>query len=526
VTLFNAAAASLFGGADRLHARSIGELLPFVPAPSEDAVTMSWRGAIRAGERTVELDVVRTTLARGDAASLDVYLLHETSHQRELNRLREGLLARVASELREPSGALDTALELVATDYGMLGGQEFDQLVGSAGRTVRHLHDLLEDLMAAGAIEAGRFVVSPQPVELLTVINEAIESVAAAVLGRRQLIEHAIPGGEFRVLADRRYVRQALSKFLHNAARFSPEAARIYLAAEQQGDYIRVSVRDYGPGVPAQRAASLFRAWPAGEPGRRVEGLGLALARGIVEAHGGRVGFENAPDQGATFWLTLPVALASAAVGLAPPSASWDLRQWLACELHDRVAQSLTGMIMELDRFRREQTGRQGVLREIEQLQDSTRQVLHSIRRVLYDLHGQPNVEIAFVDGLRAQVLEPFQERTGISVRLSVAARWPERVQSYAALNIHRIVEAALHNVQLHSEASSVRISFGVSKDKGRITISDDGRGSATLADAQPGMGLVGMRLRTLLLGGELRISSNPGKGTSVQATVPVSRLV
>jgi two-component system sensor histidine kinase UhpB len=145
---------------------------------------------------------------------------------------------------------------------------------------------------------------------------------------------------------------------------------------------------------------------------------------------------------------------------------------------------------------------------------------------VLYDLHGQPNVEIAFVDGLRAQVLEPFQERTGISVRLSVAARWPERVQSYAALNIHRIVEAALHNVQLHSEASSVRISFGVSKDKGRITISDDGRGSATLADAQPGMGLVGMRLRTLLLGGELRISSNPGKGTSVQATVPVSRLV
>src|SRR2546427_2572351 len=111
---------------------------------------------------------------------------------------------------------------------------------------------------------------------------------------------------------------------------------------------------------------------------------------------------------------------ASGAARAERSAASEAIRRALARELHDRVAQTLTTMLIELENFKVEQTGRQSVLRQLGELQVSTRDVLDNLRHVLYDLRGESGVEEGFVEAIRA-LLARFEERTQLRVRLSIS---------------------------------------------------------------------------------------------------------
>ena len=202
------------------------------------------------------------------------------------------------------------------------------------------------------------------------------------------------------------------------------------------------------------------------------------------------------------------------------------IKQHVARELHDRVAQTLTGMLIELETFKVEQFGRASVLREATELQDSTRQVLQSIREMLYDLRGEPASEDSFVSVIQG-LLGRFEEKTRIAVELMVSPSWPKKLRSAAALNLYRIVEEALTNIRLHSGAHSVRVALEwLSGTELAVIVRDDGAGihsSETLLIG--GMGVLGMRERAVLLGGRLTVESNPGGGTTVQAVVPEAGL-
>src|SRR6266571_6164469 len=126
------------------------------------------------------------------------------------------------------------------------------------------------------------------------------------------------------------------------------------------------------------------------------------------------------------------------------------IRRDLARELHDRVTQTLTTMLIELENFKVEQTGRQSVLRQLDELQGSTRDVLNNLRTVLYDLRGEEGIEVAFIESVHG-LLAKFEERTQVIASLSVAPTWPTSLRAPAALNIYRIIEEALTNMRLHS---------------------------------------------------------------------------
>ena len=119
--------------------------------------------------------------------------------------------------------------------------------------------------------------------------------------------------------------------------------------------------------------------------------------------------------------VTRDVAVGSAT---ADSSSSDEIRRMLARELHDRVAQTLTTMLIELENFKVEQTGRQSVLRQLDGLQESTRDVLTNLRHVLYDLRGETGIEEGFADGVRG-LLDRFEEKTHVNVRLLVSPSWP-----------------------------------------------------------------------------------------------------
>jgi two-component system, NarL family, sensor histidine kinase UhpB len=197
------------------------------------------------------------------------------------------------------------------------------------------------------------------------------------------------------------------------------------------------------------------------------------------------------------------------------------IRQVLARELHDRVGQTLTTMLVELENFKVGQVGRESVLRQVDVFEDSTREVLNSLRAVLYELRGEVGVEDTLVMSL-GSLITRFQEKTRIAANLTVLPGWPAVLKSSAALNVYRIIEEALTNVRLHSGAGAVRVELGVhSATELAVVVTDDGRGVDTHHSRPLGLGMVGMRERALILGGQVLFESNNGDGTTVRATFP-----
>jgi two-component system sensor histidine kinase UhpB len=198
-----------------------------------------------------------------------------------------------------------------------------------------------------------------------------------------------------------------------------------------------------------------------------------------------------------------------------------EVKQRLARELHDSVAQILTLMVVDMENFKLDQAGQHQVVERVDSLQESTREVLHNLRQVLYDLREEPSTESTFVQQVR-MLLRGFERSTGIRSKLRVSSSWPSRLSAATAHNLYRIVEEALNNVRMHSGAARVDVHLATHGDRVELVVRDDGRGLPwTDGSRRPGMGVMGMRERAALLGGRLDVTSNGVRGTTVKAVLP-----
>lgn len=221
-----------------------------------------------------------------------------------------------------------------------------------------------------------------------------------------------------------------------------------------------------------------------------------------------------------------PSVLAHTQARVRREAVEEEVKRLVARELHDRVAQTLTGMLVDVENFKSQQVGWDDVLNQLDTIQSSTRQVLSSLRQLLHDLRGEEIVGGSFVDAL-AGLITRFGEKTRIVSELQVMPGWPDHLTSPASLNLYRIVEEALTNVRLHSGASTVRVVLEPDSAGDLVlAIYDDGRGVDTDESRLMGLGTVGMRERALFLGGKLRIEGRDGNGTTVRATFRKENLV
>jgi two-component system sensor histidine kinase UhpB len=214
----------------------------------------------------------------------------------------------------------------------------------------------------------------------------------------------------------------------------------------------------------------------------------------------------------------------------APPAAE-PLGRLLARELHDSVAQTLSAMLLELENFRLEQYGRAGVLRQVDLLEQSTRKALEDLRALLVELRSQQSSEEDLVRLLKHGMLERQGRGRQVEFGLNVAPDWPERMPAVAAMELYHIVAEAIDNGIRHAAPRRIEVSLGLGLggQLAVLTINDDGRGLPKHEDlsARKGLGILGMRERAALLGGEVRLEDGPdGRGTSVQVTVPIAAVI
>lgn len=203
-----------------------------------------------------------------------------------------------------------------------------------------------------------------------------------------------------------------------------------------------------------------------------------------------------------------------------------EVKKLLARELHDRVAQTLTGMLVDVENFKAEQVSWSDVVRELDFIQGATRQVLTSIRQLLHDLRGEPVFGGSFVDAVNALATRTH-DTTGIATTVDVGEGWPIKLGGPVELNLYRLLEEALANVRQHSGARCVRISLAARSERElELSVADDGRGVDTDPSRPVGFGTLGMRERALLLGGTVAIESGSECGTTVRVVFPRESLV
>jgi signal transduction histidine kinase len=174
---------------------------------------------------------------------------------------------------------------------------------------VARLPHLIESLLSAGSIQSGRFQVGPRAAWLSSIVDEAALAAIPLIEARGQRLDKDLPLDDLRVMADPRYVRQLLWNLLSNASKYSSDGDLIRLRAAAREDHVRVTVEDHGQGIPIEQQRGLFERFYRAQSGAQTEGigLGLAIAKAIVDAHGGRIGVESAPGEGTSVWFTLPI---------------------------------------------------------------------------------------------------------------------------------------------------------------------------------------------------------------------------
>ena len=258
-------------------------------------------------ERMGVLEIVTTPLLGGRK----LHTVRDVTAQAELLRLKEEFLMEVAHELRTPIAALSASLDLVFEDALTMSREELQTLAGTLRRSALRLEHLVENLLDAGSIEAGTFQVRVLPTSLRQTLSDMLALVQPMLDAKAQTLRIELATGADYVLADPRRTTQVFANLITNASKYAPEGTPVTIRAVTAGGFVRVTVADKGPGIPADEQARLFQRFFRSRNVREQAGglgLGLSICRAIIHAQGGDISIESAPDRGTSVHFTLPKA--------------------------------------------------------------------------------------------------------------------------------------------------------------------------------------------------------------------------
>ena len=245
-----------------------------------------------ASKRCQELETANAELARASEA-------------------KSRFLAIAAHDLKSPLAATQSYLHVLLGGFtGELQPRQREMLERSSDR-IQDLLALISDLLDTTKVETGQLIGERQPVDLATVTVASVENVRLPIAYKGIKLDLSLPDGECRVLGSKHRLQQLLTNLLSNAAKYTPEMGTIALTVKELGSWVHIEVADTGPGIPPDALPHIFEEFYKVDSadGRRNLGLGLFIARKIVEAHGGEIHAESPcsdTGEGTRFLIKLP----------------------------------------------------------------------------------------------------------------------------------------------------------------------------------------------------------------------------
>ncbi|MEX2285099.1 MAG: GAF domain-containing protein [Gemmatimonadota bacterium] len=247
-------------------------------------------------------------LANRAAVALESAQSYHQAHA--ATQARDEMLAVVAHDLRNPLNTIymgsTLALDLTADQPTTPGRRQFEIIK----RTAEHMNRLIQDLLDATRLQSGQLALEVMPTPPKAIVDEAMLMLLPLATHAGIALQADVPEGLAAVPADRMRLLQVLSNLVGNALKFTPRGGSVLLSVTQGEAGTCFRVTDTGPGIAADQLPHIFgRFWQARRTDRRGLGLGLAIAKGIVEAHGGTISVESRLGEGSSFLFTVPITV-------------------------------------------------------------------------------------------------------------------------------------------------------------------------------------------------------------------------
>jgi signal transduction histidine kinase len=258
----------------------------------------------RLGREVLELNHELNTLTRE--------LALKNAELAQLNALKNQFLGMAAHDLRKPIGLILSYAEFLIDEAGGGLSAEHRDFLSTIHGAADRMRRVVDDFLDVSLIEAGRFSLNEQSADLGELARAAVTLVSLSATKRGVRIATCLEAASRPLFVDGPKIEQVLTNLLSNAVEHSPTGGEVTISSQQQAAEIQVQVADAGAGISLEQQQRLFRSFASGQAqkstGERSIGLGLAIARKIVEAHGGRMFCESKLGCGSVFGFTLPVS--------------------------------------------------------------------------------------------------------------------------------------------------------------------------------------------------------------------------
>ena len=303
--------------------REVKESIQWSGDPNKPLNLEAGSNGLRLSPRTsfeiwkVEMDGISSKWSHGDLfaandlrrSALENDLSRQVLREQQAVRARDELVAVVSHDLRNPMTIISMLCGMMQKAFSSDGphtSRRITSAIDTMQQASSRMNVLLDDLLDTSKIEAGRYTISPQPLEVSQIFEEALSLLAPLALDKAvELTFHAEP--DLKISADPERLFQVLSNLIGNAIKFTPAQGKIGVAAMSNGDDIVFSVRDSGKGIAPEQLPHIFdRYWTAKEGNALGTGLGLYISQGIIKAHGGQLLAESTPGEGSEFRFTVP----------------------------------------------------------------------------------------------------------------------------------------------------------------------------------------------------------------------------
>ncbi|HLQ25094.1 MAG TPA: ATP-binding protein, partial [Acidiferrobacterales bacterium] len=239
-----------------------------------------------------------------------VGIVRDITDRKKIDQMKNEFISTVSHELRTPLTSMLGSLSLLSEGVGGELSEQGKILINMARNNTSRLVHLIGNILDTDNIQSGKMRLRLKPVELMPLVNQAVEEsrAYAGQLGVKYVLAAALP--DAKVHADRERLIQVINNLLSNAAKFSPSDSAVEVAVIRRGMTIRVSVSDHGPGIPKKFHDRIFQRFARIDSldtrQQSGAGLGLSIAKAIVEKHGGHIDFETQVEGGTRFYFELP----------------------------------------------------------------------------------------------------------------------------------------------------------------------------------------------------------------------------